>query len=732
MRPILSHDTAMKHPADDEDAPASSPRRPRRGLASRLCRRTTPTARAPGACALALAAVLPAQDSELGIYHPINDLTLTAGTASVVLNGSLMVNAPELQVVVNATPQNVPTGVQTEFSIRGGVTLEVAAGSKGTFSGTIPVGLVPLPPVQLGPTILVLPFAELSARISGEAEAGMRVSFVQEFVFGVNLAVGPGVSLTTTTPDLVSRFGQPDLTGSTAASLRAEVLAGMSFLVSWNGILLGGPIAGASFGVELTADPAEVPLWAVAGFAEPFVGWSAGGSYVATLRGLRFPIAKAAGQSVDANTRWSEALHVDGAEDMRAVLPTPNGLLAVARSAGDRPWIGELDPRGQLLAAVRGDAVPFASQRPVVALAADNDERIVIGHTAGEAGARIDRIDAAGNVTWTQTLAHSTAPLMSVADAVALPGGDFVVAGTATTIAPAGSVGWLARFAPDGTPRFAVEVQPGAGVTESAIASLARCANGDLVVAGFADFQESQGGNVALNLDNLWVARLDENGALAWAASAGTPAFERATCVTEAADGRLVVGTRIQDGGSIWAGLYTFEADGKLRGATAYHGDRAGIVTYDVVDVAATEGGVYVLGTRDPGGARDTFLAMMADDDTVLWWKTIGGAHEDDVLGLMPLADGLLAWGSTQSLDNLGSGTSRDAWIVRTDVDGMLHFGSGNDFDAHNDDVWWLRWSAVAAATTLTPAATSFSVARSVPPLTLSASTAQVTVLTDG
>lgn len=76
--------------------------------------------------------------------------------------------------------------------------------------------------------------------------------------------------------------------------------------------------------------------------------------------------------------------------------------------------------------------------------------------------------------------------------------------------------------------------------------------------------------------------------------------------------------------------------------------------------------------------------------------------------------------GSTRSRDHQGSGTGRDAWILRTDVDGMLQFDAGNGSDAH------------AAATTLAPAAAAVALTTGVPPLTMSAATAQVTVRTDG
>ena len=680
---------------------------------------------------LSLTAPLASQTSEHGIYTPLDDFVLlSSGAAEVTLDGSLAIHAPDFQIVVHADSDGVPTGVETDLTVAGGVTLEFEAAADGSFGENLPLGVVPLPPFALGPDLVIAPAVLLECNVSGEAAAGMRASFVQAFEFTVGIDIGPGLQLSSTTPEVLHLSGQPEASG--AAEVHVEVTAGILFVVSWKGIPFGGPYAGAAFGADLALDPLGDPWWTLDGHLNPFFGYTVPFPFSQNLPGAVFEIGRADGPLLadPPKTRWSNVLHLDGDESLREVVPQSSGtgFTAVAATHGDLPWIAELDEVGEILDERRGVAQPFGYERPVAVLTRDDGGRILVGNPTGDSGARIDRVDADGNVVWSRTLSHPTDPLIDVEDAVELPGGDFALAGTATTIVPAGSVAWVARFDDDGLQQWGTEVDPGGAATYSEAAALIRCANGDLAIAGVADFEEYDGTDLVLGNGNLWLARLTDGGDLVFATSAGTVQNERSRCLAEGADGRLTVGTEIQDGGSDWAGLYVFEGDGALVRAVAYHGDEVGIVSYDLVDVAPIEGGTLVLGTVGLGTDRDAWLALVADNGGVLWWKTIGGGDDDLALGLAALDDGLIAWGSTESLDALGSGTGIDAWCLRTDVDGMLHFDSGNDFDARNDDVWWSSWSAVTA-TGLAPQAEPLTLTPVDAPLELADSGVSVTTL---
>jgi hypothetical protein len=70
-----------------------------------------------------------------------------------------------------------------------------------------------------------------------------------------------------------------------------------------------------------------------------------------------------------------------------------------------------------------------------------------------------------------------------------------------------------------------------------------------------------------------------------------------------------------------------------------------------------------------------------------VWVKTYISADEDNISEVLALPDGLIAFGDTGFTESTGSDS--DLWLLRTSVDGMLHFTDGNGFDAENTDAQW-------------------------------------------
>jgi hypothetical protein len=70
------------------------------------------------------------------------------------------------------------------------------------------------------------------------------------------------------------------------------------------------------------------------------------------------------------------------------------------------------------------------------------------------------------------------------------------------------------------------------------------------------------------------------------------------------------------------------------------------------------------------------------------WFKSLRGVGFDVLQGIVPLADGLVAFGSTSSL-RTATQPGTDTWLARTNVDGMLDFTGTGGFDAVNDVVGW-------------------------------------------
>lgn len=673
-----------------------------------------------------------AEDPAPGAYLPLNDFAIPGTGSDVLLNGNLVVEVPSLQIAVDSDEQGLPNGIASELVFAGGVTLEIGADSDGAFDGAIPFGTVPLPVIPIGIDILIQPFALLKAQVSGTAAAGMRASFVQEFELEFQLELGPGVVLNAETPEVIQLSGTPDLTGGSAAEIRVDVTAAMLFLVNFKGVPIGGPYAGAAFGAELSVDPAANPWWEIAGHLEPFLGYTGPIELVQFIPGLSFPVANAGGPLAPIpSTRWSRALEIDEDESVWGIAENAEGLLAIGRSGSSRFFAAQLDEEGVVLDAVRADLVAFGKQDPVGMIGTADGGCILAGNSSGASGARLDRLDGHGAPVWSFGLTHPTASSIGCADLVGLGDGDFAVLGTATSATDGTTAAWIGRFDENGTPIWTRELELAATASDSEGRALTHCANGDLVFAGFLELDEDDGGTPVMSGKNLALARITEAGDLVFLSAAGQVGDQIATCVVEAHSGELVLGTAIADGAEDWAGLVRFDASGAYLGAVAYHGDRDSVVAYDVIDLQPTAGGTFVLGNVDQGPARDAFLALVSDRGVVIWWKTIGGVDLDDPFGLIALQDGLVAHGRTESLDQLGSNTREDAWIVRTDVDGMLHFDDSNGFEATNDQATWFAWGEFSKATTLSPSIVPVTLGMSVTPLQTSATTVLQMELTD-
>jgi hypothetical protein len=81
-----------------------------------------------------------------------------------------------------------------------------------------------------------------------------------------------------------------------------------------------------------------------------------------------------------------------------------------------------------------------------------------------------------------------------------------------------------------------------------------------------------------------------------------------------------------------------------------------------------------------------------------VWLKSLRGPHHDELVELRTLPDGLVACGFTKSLDADATIPQEEMWIVRADVDGMLHFDATYGFDAVNDAARWADTTEVVVA----------------------------------
>ena len=209
--------------------------------------------------------------------------------------------------------------------------------------------------------------------------------------------------------------------------------------------------------------------------------------------------------------------------------------------------------------------------------------------------------------------------------------------------------------------------------------ALAGTADGGVVAAGFTA-SSGHGGR------DLWVVRLDGDGAVAWERRFGGPADDMAHAV--AADGA---------GGAVVGG-YTREADA-ARGfdfrVLRLDGD-GGVVweasldrtPFDLVTaVVATEDGGAVAAGTSPDGRLDVRVVRFDGRGAVRWERVLGGPGAETAWGLARVGGGFVLAGSSGS----GGAGSHDLWLVGLDEAGRVRF------ERRHGGALWDRATAVRA-----------------------------------
>jgi hypothetical protein len=64
------------------------------------------------------------------------------------------------------------------------------------------------------------------------------------------------------------------------------------------------------------------------------------------------------------------------------------------------------------------------------------------------------------------------------------------------------------------------------------------------------------------------------------------------------------------------------------------------------------------------------------------------GTDKNELEKVVAMPDGVAAFGQTNTTNVLGN-SFNDLWVLRTNVDGMVHFDEASGFDTINDAVQW-------------------------------------------
>lgn len=164
---------------------------------------------------------------------------------------------------------------------------------------------------------------------------------------------------------------------------------------------------------------------------------------------------------------------------------------------------------------------------------------------------------------------------------------------------------------------------------------------------------------------DVYVLKLDLNGDIEWSLYDGGTTVDEAWDVAVVEDGYLVVGSRLNVGGTGYDGFLMYlEADGAIRWNRSYGGE-----DWDLLRAVSTDGERIVMAgtTYSRSGMGGEYWVLSTDmGGEVQWSRTGGGPQEDQGFGCCLTSDGGCAITGTSRIAD----GNTDALIVKLDGSG--------------------------------------------------------------
>ena len=628
-----------------------------------------------------------------GAYVPIDDVVLgEAGDARVVANGNLALTWAGTDIAPTFDENQQLVAFDSDLGLRGALTLELAAETAGDLEGTLEVLTLPLAEFQAGPAS-VIPYLGVDVRFSGHAEAGAAVSVVAPFDVSAALSKlgGRPSASSIEPPSFRPEIGLPDMASALAFQATVELDVSVTFMLAINGIPVGGPVLAAGLGAVLDVDlDGPGPWWDLDGIAGLKYGWSnpdlAGAPEPPnTLRSLfprrQFDIdhARDAGPLADVSTRWSRAFSIFNDDDLGGLVADGDSLV-IAEDAGT-PWMSTLDGLGNVTSQ-RQESTPLIA---IDAMSRAASGELVTAGSRGGGGIRVEGFEPDDTPQWAENITFDDVQSGLWSASVATTNG-VVLAGHVRH--PDGSeAAMLVEVDDAGGVLWATEIDPGPDHPDIDVTAIAVAPGGDLLVVGKTFFEDP---DAAHDDWDALIVRVHGDGTLAGAYGIGGPLMDTAAAVAVQPDGSYAVsGQTTGDGHGPW--VVALGPDDSMLWSSTYldrSGDELTSEYAYATGMTAVDGGYVVSGITGMQGGQDGWLLRIDAGGMPLWAKSYIGAQDDELTGVVAMPTGFAAFGQTETPDP-AQNTFADIWIVRTSVDGMVHFDPTSMFDTVNGSVQW-------------------------------------------
>jgi uncharacterized delta-60 repeat protein len=173
--------------------------------------------------------------------------------------------------------------------------------------------------------------------------------------------------------------------------------------------------------------------------------------------------------------------------------------------------------------------------------------------------------------------------------------------------------------------------------------------------------------------NDIWVLKLDANGAVQWQKTYGGPSYDNVTFsipIQQTADGGYIVaGSTTSFGagyGDIW--VLKLNADGTIKWQKTYGGSSYD-TAYSIQQTA--DGGYIVAGATSSFGAGngDLWVLMLDANGAVQWQKTYGGTDYESAYSIQQTTDGGYIVAGANAFLIGGNG---DFWVLKLDSSGTI------------------------------------------------------------
>lgn len=657
----------------------------------------------PSIVVLALLVSLGGSVSGQSIYREINDSQLfSSGPFEITANGSVSMVPANIQICSNLIDPGCLATLDVQIQTSVNVALEVKASVSGSFQKEWPGSITPLPPITAG-GYTVTPYLYVSVGVVGTMDAGVVASVVQQWGIGANFSMGGGAGFTGSTDplDRVLQVDGPVVTAGSFASLEVFVHAALYFDV-WTagGFPIGGPLLLIRPSATMTVQPAQNPWWTLTGANYSSVGWffwGVGVPWPLTLTNDTFNITDAGtglgNLATLAESRWAKTYEIAGSSvSGSSVAVTQGGDFLVAGNGDgilNRQLLLELDGPGGVIHENRTDI--GSPGRPRSVIETSDGGVVLAGTTSTTSAAYLAKYDSNRAFLWKKTLMGSSTAINEV---IELSNGDLLCTG----ISGAPLNPWVVRLDSSGNVLWAKEYQtpvvPTGPVGEGH--DVVEMSNGNIAMIGNIEFTDTPG-NVAtmtITSQNAFVVMMDGSGNEIWSKVVGNTGYAGATSGCEADNGDLIIaGDSSLETLSAW--ICRLDPTGALVWSNVYSGESSGTAItspgntqYDVItDIERTDAGFVATGITSIGADQDAWLLKIDNEGRIVWFKSFRGDNADQLFDLEIIDDKLIvAVGTTKTF----SGGTEQLLMVRTSVDGMLHFqetGGVQLMDVHNDHI---------------------------------------------